>query len=63
VSQSIIQTALTNKTLRLELSYRVPSMLHQESDATMEPATHTGLTHPRSVQVFSDEIPCLLSAI
>ena len=63
VSQSIIQTALTNKTLRSELIYRAPSMLRQESDPTMVSATHTGLTHPHSVQVFSDEIDCLLSAI
>ena len=63
MSQSIIQTALTNKTRRLELSYRVPSMLRQESNPTMEPATHTGLTHPYSVQVISDEFACLLSAI
>ena len=63
VGQSIIQTALTNKTLRLELSYRVPTMLRQESGPMMEPATHTGLTHPPSVQVISDEFACLLIAI
>jgi hypothetical protein len=63
VTQSIIQTAVTNKTLRLELTYRVPSMLRQEDDTTMEPATHIGIAHPDSVQPSSDEFARLLSVI
>jgi hypothetical protein len=55
VTQSIIQTAVTNKTLRLELTYRVPCMLRQEDDTTMEPATHTGIEPPDSVQISDDD--------
>jgi hypothetical protein len=63
VSQGIIQTALTNKTLRLELTYAVPSTLRQEDETGMEPATRTGLAGPDSVQAISDELACLLSVI
>ena len=56
MSQSIIQTALTNKTLRLELIYQAPSMLREEDDTTMKPATQTGLA-------IADEFACLLSVI
>ena len=55
MTQSIIQTAVTNKTLRLELTYRVPCMLRQEDDTTMEPASHAGIEPPDSVQAISDE--------
>jgi hypothetical protein len=63
VSQGIIQSALTNKTLRLELTYTLPSMLRQEDETGMEPATHTGLAGPDSVQAISDELACLPSVI
>ena len=63
MSPGIVQSALTNKTLRLELTYTVPSMLRQEDVTGMEPARHTGLARPDSVQAISDELACLLSVI
>jgi len=63
VSHGIIQSALTNKTLRLELTYTDPSMLRQEDDTGMAPATHTGPARPDSVQAISDELACLPSVI
>ena len=63
MSQGIMQSALTNKTLRLELTYTVPSMLRQADDPGMEPATHTGLANPDSIQAISDELACLPSVI
>ena len=63
MSQGIIQSALTNKTLRLELTYTAPSMLRQTDDTGMEPAAHTGLAGPDSVQAISDELACLPSVI
>jgi hypothetical protein len=63
VSQSIIQTALTNKTLRLALIYRVPSMLREEDNTTMKPATHTGLARPDAVQEILNDFACLPSVI
>jgi hypothetical protein len=62
VSQSIIQTAVINKSLRLELDYRQPSM-PLEADASIEgPTTDTGLALQDDSQV-SDEFACLLRVI
>jgi hypothetical protein len=62
MSQSIIETAVTKRTLHLELTYRTPSMLGQEDDDTaeLEPTRDV----PRSpVQPISGEFACLLSAL
>jgi hypothetical protein len=63
VSKSILQTALTNKTLRLELTYQAPSMLREEDDTAMKPVTHAGLEHPDSVQAIAGEFAGLMSVI
>jgi hypothetical protein len=47
----------------LELTYTAPSMLRQTDDTGMEPAAHTGLAGPDSVQAISDELACLPSVI
>src|SRR5271170_5208187 len=58
----LIQTAVTNKTLRLELDYRQPSIL-SEGDATIEgPTAETGLALPYDPQV-ADDFTYLLSVI
>jgi hypothetical protein len=63
VSGSIIQTALTNKALRLELEYRRPSVLREGGARTEEPAAGTGPAVPHDDPQVSDEFACLLSVI
>ena len=60
MSGSIIQTALTNKTLRLELAYRQPSMLWEGDARTEAPTTGAGLTFQYDDPQVSDEFACLL---
>jgi hypothetical protein len=63
VNQSIIQTAVINKSLRLELDYRQPS-LPLEGDASIEgPTTDTGLALQDNDSQVSDEFACLLRVI
>jgi hypothetical protein len=63
VSQSIIHTAVTNRSLRLELDYREPSM-PLEGDASIEgPTTDTGLALQDNASQVSDEFACLLRVI
>jgi hypothetical protein len=63
VSRGIIQTALTNKTLRLELEYRQPSVLREGDARTEESAADTGTALPYDDPQASDEFACLLSVI
>ncbi len=63
MSHSIIEAALTNKTLRLELTYRAPLMLLEEDDDTAELEIRARLEPPNSRQPIPDEFACLLSAI
>jgi hypothetical protein len=63
VSTGIIQTALTNKTLRLELEYRRPSVLREGNARTEAPTADTGLAVPYDDPQVSDEFACLLSVI
>ena len=63
MSQSIIHAAVTNKTLRLELDYRQPSML-RESDPSIEgPTTDNGFALQYDDSEVSDEFACLLRVI
>jgi hypothetical protein len=62
VNRGIIQSAVTNKTLRLELEYRQPSWF-SEGDVTIETQTDdTGLTLQYGDPHVSDRFACLLSA-
>jgi len=63
MSQSIIEAAVTNKTLHLELTYRTPFRLGEEEDDTaeLEPQTRDALQSP--VQPISGEFACLLSVL
>ena len=56
MSQSIIETAVTKRTLSLELTYRTPSMPDEEDD-TAE------LVLLPNVQPISGEFACLLSVL
>ncbi len=58
MSGSIIQTALTNKTLRLELVYR-PATLPEDNAHSGDPA----LVFPFDGPKPSDEFACLLEMI
>jgi hypothetical protein len=63
MKQSIIEKAITNKTLRLELTYRAPLTLLDEGDDTAElevPTRDQSLPH---VQPVSGEFACLLSML
>jgi hypothetical protein len=63
VSHSIIHTAITDKTVRLELDYRQPSAL-RENDAGIEaPTTEVGLVPQYHDSQVSDEFACLLRVI
>jgi hypothetical protein len=63
VARSIIQTAITNKALRLELEYRQPSMF-RDGDAGFEgPTIDTGVALPCVEQQTSDEFAGLLRLI
>jgi hypothetical protein len=55
MSQNIIQAAVTNKTLCLELTYRAPTLPLEEDDDTAE------LVPLPPVQPISDEFASLLS--
>jgi hypothetical protein len=57
MSHNIIQAAVTNKALRLELTYRAPTVLLEEDDDTAE------LVLPPPNQPISDECAFLLSLI
>jgi hypothetical protein len=57
MSQSIIQAAVTNKTLRLELTYRAPTVLLEDDDDTAE------LVPLPPDQPISEECASLLSLI
>jgi hypothetical protein len=61
--RSIIETALTNRTLHLELTYRTPSRPGEEEDDTAEIEPRTGAALRRSVQPSSGEFACLLSVL
>ena len=64
MSQSIIQTAVTNKTLRLELDYRQPCMIRESDARTAKPAPdNTGLAPRYDDPQVSDEFACLLRVI
>jgi hypothetical protein len=63
VSGGIIQTALTNTTLRLELEYRQPSVLGEGNARVEEPATDTGLALQYNDRQATNEFACLLSVI
>ena len=63
MSRTIIETAVSNKTLHLELTYRLPSMPCEEEDDTaeLEPQTRDASLPP--VQTTSSEFACLLSVL
>jgi len=63
VNGTIIQTAVTNPRLRLELEYRVLSMLREGDNNTAEPSTHVRLDFQVPDPRISDELACLLSVI
>jgi hypothetical protein len=63
VSTGIIQTALTNKTLGLELEYRRPFMSREGNASIEEPTTDTRLALPYDDPQVSDEFVYLLSVI
>jgi hypothetical protein len=64
MSQSIIETAVTNRTLGLELTYQAPSMfLEENDDDTAELEAPPRLVPPPRVQPISGEFACLLSVI
>jgi hypothetical protein len=62
VSQGIIQTAVSNKTLRLELDYRQPSMLREGNVSIEIPTTDAGMALQHDEPV-SNEFACLLRTI
>ena len=63
MSQSIIETALTNRTLHLELTYRTPSKPLEDEDDTAEFEPQTRAALRPSVQPISGELACLLSVV
>jgi hypothetical protein len=63
VSGGIIQTAVANRNLGLELEYRQPSMLLEGDARTEEPTTDAGLTFQYDDPRVSDELACLLRMI
>jgi hypothetical protein len=63
MNQSIIEAAITNKTLRLELTYRAFLMLREEDDDTAELEIPTGDLPMPHVQPVSGEFACLLSVL
>jgi hypothetical protein len=63
MSQSIIETALTNRTLHLELTYRTPSRPGEEEDDTAEIELQTSAALRPSVHPSSGEFACLLSVL
>jgi len=63
VSRSIIQTAVANKTLRLELDYRQPALLPDGDGPAEKPTTDTELAFQSDDLQISDEFACLLKMI
>jgi hypothetical protein len=62
VSKGIIQTAITNKNLRLELTYHVPPTFPEGCTAKDEPAIDTAFAFEYDAEIAS-ELVCLLSTI
>jgi hypothetical protein len=62
MSHSIIETAVTKRTLHLELTYRAPSMPVEEED-TAELEVQTKIVPRPPMQPISDEFACLLSVL
>lgn len=60
---SILQTALTNKRLRLELDYRKPSMPWEDNAGAARPTTDIGVVFHHTEPKPADEFACLLSVI
>jgi len=60
---SIIQTAITNKTLRLELDYRQPSVRHEGDTNIEERMIDTGVVPLYDDPQVSDEFACMLRMI
>lgn len=60
---SIIHTALTNSTLRLELEYRVPSVLKEGNAGIDEPTNSDILGFQHADTQVWDEFTCLLRLI
>jgi hypothetical protein len=60
VSKGIIQTAVTNRDLRLELRYHLPSTFPET--ANDEPAIDIGFAPEYDAEI-SSELACLLLAI
>jgi hypothetical protein len=58
----IIQTAVTDKTLCLELEYRQP-YTPRDGEARQEPASDIGFTFQYDDPQVSDEFACLLMVI
>ena len=63
MSQSIIQTAVTDKSQRLELDYRQPSTPLEGNASVEEPTIDTGLALQYDDSEVSDEFACLLRVI
>jgi hypothetical protein len=63
MSQSIIETALTNRTLHLELTYRTPSKPLEDEDDTAEFEPQTRAALRPTLQPISGEFACLLSVL
>jgi len=63
MNQSIIEAAVTNKTLHLELTYRAALMLLEEDDDTAELELPTRDVPRPPVQPMSGEFACLLSVL
>jgi hypothetical protein len=62
MSRSIIEAAVNNKTLHLELTYRTPFTLGEEDD-TAELELPTRCVPPPPVRPISGEFACLLSVL
>jgi len=63
MGQNIIETAVTNKAMGLELKYQAPSMFLEEDDDTAELDAPTKLVPPPPVRPISGDFACLLSVI
>jgi len=63
VSRSIIQTAVTNRDLHLELSYRVPCILRKVDASVGDTTIETELALCYDDPQTSGEFSCLLSVI
>jgi hypothetical protein len=63
VSRSIVQTAVTNKDLRLELTYYSLSASWEGHASSQEPATGTGMALQYDDPQVWAEFDCLLEVI